>query len=144
MSLHQLLMQTHHVAAQWESSALSPFLPGWVIFFSASNGKRRAHIVCGRGQSFDEAWQNGVLALQHLRGIVDAEIIWLRVDIVERVEKRRWGKLQEKLTATKRNYFRFGLSFDPCLIMPSWNKKLPPTPCCMTGRKMSRRPIVKT
>lgn len=113
MSLHQLLMQTHHVAAQWESSALSPLLPGWVIFFSASNGKRRAHIVCGRGQSFDEAWQNGVLALHHLRGIVDAEIIWLRVDIVERVEKRRWGKLQEKLTATKRNYFRFGLSFDP-------------------------------
>lgn len=113
MALLQLLAHIHSAATQWDISALSAPFPGGVIFFSASDGKSRAHIACGRGQRFDDAWNNGILALQNLRGIQDADIIWLRVDIVERVEKLAWGKLCEKLSATKRNYFRYGLSFDP-------------------------------
>lgn len=113
MPLHHLLAQMHSAAAPLDLSPLSSPFPGWVIFLSASDGKSRAHIACGRGQRFTDAWNNGVLALQSLPGINETEIIWLRVDIVERVEKLAWKTLQEKLSATKRNYFRFGLSFDP-------------------------------
>ncbi|APG17369.1 Mur ligase [Kosakonia radicincitans] len=113
MSLHQLLTHMQPAAEQLDISTPSSSSPGWVIFFSASDGKSRAQVVCGRGQRFDEAWQNGAAALQHSCGIREADMIWLRVDIVEQVEKLRWEKLQEKLAATKRNYFRWGLSFDP-------------------------------
>ncbi|MGP3591324.1 hypothetical protein [Vagococcus sp. WN89Y] len=113
MSLRQLLAQIRPAVEQMDISALSAHLPGWVIFFSASDGKSRAHITHGRGINFDEAWQKGSQALQNLPSVSSAEIIWLRVDVVDRVELLSWGALLEKLAVTKRNYFRYGLSFDP-------------------------------
>ncbi|BDH47483.1 glycosyl transferase [Salmonella enterica subsp. enterica serovar Choleraesuis] len=81
--------------------------PEWVLFISAGNPDSRAEVSCGRGDSFANAWQAALagLTLSHPR--------WLRVDVVERVEALRWGKLREKFSRTKRSYFRFGLSFDP-------------------------------
>lgn len=113
MSLRQLLAHIRPAVEQMDISALSAHLPGWVIFFSASDGKNRAHITHGRGVSFDEAWENGIQALDNLPALAQADIIWLRIDVVDSVEMLSWGALSEKLAATKRNYFRYGLSFDP-------------------------------
>lgn len=113
MSLRQLLMHIRPAAEQLDISALSAQLPGWIVFFSASDGNSRAHITHGRGVSFDEAWQKGAQTLQNLPALAAENVIWLRVDIVDRVEMLSWGALTDKLAATKRNYFRYGLSFDP-------------------------------
>lgn len=113
MSLRQLLVHIRPAVEQMDISPLSAHLPGWVIFFNACDGKNRAHIAHGCGVTFDEAWGKGTDALQKLPKLAQAEIIWLRIDVVDRVEMLSWGALTKKLSSTKRNYFRYGLSFDP-------------------------------
>lgn len=44
--------------------------------------------------------------------------VGLRVDLVDKIQTLRWDALQEKLGKTKRNYFRFGLSFTPDFKQP--------------------------
>ncbi|MTD37170.1 glycosyltransferase [Erwinia sp. CPCC 100877] len=85
---------------------------GWTLFFSLGSPESRAQVVTARGRSFPEAWLSGAQALQKQRRKSQEEPCWLRVEVVNRAEALNWGQLKEKLACTKRNYFRFGLSFD--------------------------------
>ncbi|MEO3992051.1 glycosyltransferase family 2 protein [Pseudocitrobacter cyperus] len=89
----------------------TPF-PEYVLFFSICNGLERASTLCVQGQTLDKAWLKGILALREWQETQTREPIWLRVDAVDKIETLNWETLQEKLSRTKRNYFRFGLSFD--------------------------------
>ena len=111
MSLSDLLEQAR-VAIEPCANALPAPFPAYVLFFSASTGKDRADIHCARGATFAEAWLDGAAALQRLRQKNDRQYLWLRIDTVNKTEALRWDVLKEKLSKTKRNYFRFGLSFD--------------------------------
>lgn len=90
----------------------APF-PGYILFLSASNGQQRAYTTYACGQTLDQAWQTAAEALQRWERQQTQPIIWLRADLVNKIQTLRWDALQEKLGKTKRNYFRFGLSFSP-------------------------------
>lgn len=111
MSLSHLLAQTRPLVEQFNIAADTSHVPGCVLFFSVSNGQERAHIEQARGDTLDNAWIAGAKALQRWAQKQTTQPCWLRVDVVNHVEALRWDALQNKLRKTKRNYFRFGLSF---------------------------------
>ncbi|MBW9460679.1 Mur ligase [Kluyvera sp. EC_51] len=118
MSLSRLLtyvrpeLDAFHAAAQ-----PSPF-PGYILFLSASNGEERAYTAYACGHSLDEAWLRAVDNLQRWENQQSRPAIWLRADLVNKIQTLRWDELQDKLSKTKRNYFRFGLSFTPDFTQP--------------------------
>lgn len=113
MSLSHLLAQTRPMVEQFNIDALTSPSPNYVIFFSVSTGQERAHTELAGGKTLDDAWLAGARALQRWSKKEAKAPIWMRVDVVNHVEALRWDALQSKLRKTKRNYFRFGLSFTP-------------------------------
>ncbi len=86
--------------------------PNFVLFFSASDGNSRATVVHAVAESFDTAWQQGQAALRSSFEKRGSHPRWTRVDWVEKVTPSNWRDLRALLSATKRNYFRFGVALD--------------------------------
>lgn len=112
MPLNQLISQARNELDRLDVPAHPAPFPEYVLFLSVCNGKERAHTVCVQADSLDKAWLKGILALQDWQDTQAIAPVWLRVDIVDKIETLSWEALQAKLSNTKRNYFRFGLSFD--------------------------------
>ncbi|HEM8563220.1 TPA: glycosyltransferase [Citrobacter farmeri] len=113
MSISHLLAQTRPMIEQFNIDVLTSPSPKYVIFFSVSTGQERAHTELSCGNTLDDAWLVGAQALQRWCKKEANAPAWIRVDIVNHAEALRWDNLQSKLRKTKRNYFRFGLSFTP-------------------------------
>lgn len=113
MSLSHLLAQTWPMVEQLSPNALASPFPHYVIFFSVSTGHERAYTEQVSGDTLAEIWLKGSQSLQRWREQQLNDVCWLRIDIVKNIEELPWGTLQSKLRTTKRNYFRFGLSFSP-------------------------------
>lgn len=88
-------------------------LPQVALFFSVSDGDRRARVVNVSGPSLDAAWQQGVSQLLSIMGAENIQGRWVRVDWVEIAETTTWARLRSLLGKVKRNYFRFGIALDP-------------------------------
>ncbi|ADG16478.1 Mur ligase middle domain protein [Paraburkholderia atlantica] len=95
--------QVNPLAAPW---------PCFVLFFSWSDGQRRADVVSATALTFAEAWDVGMERAKQTAGATGVAVQWLRVDWVENVEGTTWEALRGRLEQTKRNYFRCGLSLD--------------------------------
>jgi len=80
-----------------------------VLFFSFTDGTRRAATVTASGDTAEEAWQAGVERIV----ASGAAVRWLRLDWVDAVERRTWSELKAALRTIKRNYFRLGIALDP-------------------------------
>lgn len=80
-----------------------------ILFFSFTDGHRRARTLTATGRTAEEAWDVGTR--QALAQRADAR--WVRVDWVDAVERRTWAELKAALRNIKRNYFRLGISLDP-------------------------------
>lgn len=84
-----------------------------VVFFSVTDGRRRARTVHGRGNSLADAWQAAMIALVnsgapwHLAGVTR-----LRVDFMVNVRWMTWGERLGELQQTRRNYVEEGLALD--------------------------------
>jgi len=112
MSLSHLLAQTRPAVEQLTLDALASPFPHYVIFFSLSTGQERAYTEQVSGDTLDEVWLTASQSLQRWCEQEAKAPCWLRVDVVNHIEQLRWDNLQSKLRTTKRNYFRFGLSFN--------------------------------
>ncbi|WP_233851065.1 Mur ligase family protein [Paraburkholderia sp. HD33-4] len=95
--------QVNRLAAPW---------PSFVVFFSWSDGQRRADVVSATAPTFAQAWDAGMERAAQAAGAAAVDVQWLRVDWVEKVEGMTWKSLRDRLEQTKRNYFRCGLSLD--------------------------------
>ena len=109
--LGSLLAQAKNPLSTIECHPHSPHFPTCILFFSVSDGQHKAHTECVQGHSFNEAWEMGEQALRRWQKTQRQPTVWLRIDLVEGIQTLRWDALVEKLSKTKRNYFRFGLSF---------------------------------
>ena len=89
MPLSQLLAQIRPAMELLDVAPKPPICPAWAIFFSASDGQSRAHVVQGCGDTFDHAWQQGVQALLQWQQKSGTEVCWLRVDLVDQVQALR-------------------------------------------------------
>ncbi|RXZ64668.1 glutamate ligase [Pelagerythrobacter rhizovicinus] len=80
-----------------------------VLFFSFTDGTRRAVTVTASGSTAEEAWEAGTERI----AASGAAGRWLRLDWADAVERRTWSELKAALRTIKRNYFRLGISLDP-------------------------------
>lgn len=83
-------------------------LPGFVLFLSVTDGTSRAKTTTYSAADADSCWR---MALPDLEAALVRED-WVRLDWVRAVEKTDWRGLRERLTVTKRNYFRLGIALD--------------------------------
>lgn len=118
MSLSQLLAHVRPGLDTLNAAAQPAPFPAYILFLSACSGQERAYTAYACGSTLEEAWQCAVDDLQRWEQQQSAPLIWLRADLVDKIQTLRWDALQEKLEKTKRNYFRFGLSFTPDFQRP--------------------------
>lgn len=118
MSLSQLLAHVRPGLDTLNAAAQPAPFPAYILFLSACSGQVRAYTAYACGSTLEEAWQCAVDDLQRWEQQKSAPLIWLRADLVDKIQTLRWDALQEKLEKTKRNYFRFGLSFTPDFQRP--------------------------
>lgn len=118
MSLSQLLAHVRPGLDTLNAAAQPAPFPAYILFLSACSGQERAYTAYACGSTLEEAWQCAVDDLQRWEQQKSAPLIWLRADLVDKIQTLRWDALQEKLEKTKRNYFRFGLSFTPDFQRP--------------------------
>lgn len=94
-----------------EKAILADDYSAYIMFFVISDGKSRAHVEVVQGEAWDSCWKEALGKLTKWRIKNHYRPIWLRVEVVREIEALTWAELQQKLAKTKRNYFRFGLSF---------------------------------
>lgn len=80
----------------------------FVLFFSFTDGKKRADVVTCTGSTAEEAWALGAKKVA-ARG---TDVKWLRLDWVDAAERANWQMLRRQFGTIKRNYFRLGISLD--------------------------------
>ena len=118
MSLSHLLAHVRPKLEALNAAAQPSPFPGYILFLSASNGQSRCYTAYASAESLEEAWQRAEDDLQRWAQQQPHQPIWLRADLVDKIQTLRWDALQEKLGKTKRNYFRFGLSLTPDFQRP--------------------------
>ncbi|MCA0901192.1 CapA family protein [Microbulbifer agarilyticus] len=92
--------------------ALKHLQPPYTLFFSVSDGSKRARVCHARGNDLNTLWLK--LAAQSRKQLASAKMDgrWLRIDWVTDAEYMDWGSLHREFKNTKRGYFRYGLALD--------------------------------
>lgn len=85
--------------------------PPVILFFAISDSQERANVEIATGKDFEDAWRQGVDALNRWRRKNWLKPVWLRVEIVRMIEALEWSDFQKRLSRTKRSYFRYGIAF---------------------------------
>lgn len=87
-------------------------VPSFILFASVSDGKRKASTFSVRAGSFKDCWSALKERVRQEISKAGGGLHWLRIDWVDTVEEMSWGELNRRLSATKRNYYRYGISLD--------------------------------
>ncbi len=110
--LSGMLAQARPLVLAQCTELAAPF-PRFCLFFSFTDGRRRAYVVHVTGDHFETVWQQGAALVSDRAGTAATRAGgWLRVDWVDEVETTDWARLNATLADTKRNYFRYGIAFD--------------------------------
>lgn len=81
-----------------------------IVFFSFTDGTRRATVVHFSGDDINAIWRK--FADWRKRSGYSRKVRWLRIDWVISQRLMTWKDCQEEMGRTKRNYFRYGIALD--------------------------------
>ena len=84
----------------------------YVVFISASDGKSRAYVSKGIGNSIETSWKNAVDLLMKKIKIAGIEPIWFNAELVQSIKKYNYPEFIQHITDTRTHFFREGISFD--------------------------------
>jgi hypothetical protein len=94
------------------------------MFVSYTDAATRAQVFHLTGTDLDTLWAQLLNELKRRTRTNCKNIAWLRLDWVNHIEAHTWAELNEILAATKRNYFRRGISLDPEFKYPFLEQEL--------------------
>lgn len=80
------------------------------LFFSFTDGMKRANVVHFSGKDVDDIWRKLADWRRKLKNSI--QVRWLRVDWVTHRYEMQWARCLEEIQRLKRNYFRYGISLD--------------------------------
>lgn len=84
-----------------------------IIFMSVGNKKERATVFTGTGNHIDSSWKNtSDKAIKYIKKR-NLEPEWIKLDIITHCEVVSIENFITKISKTKENYFRYGISLDP-------------------------------
>lgn len=84
----------------------------YIIFISFSDGKSRAQVCKGIGNSLDTSWKNAVNLMGKAMKELQLDPIWIKADIVKDIKEYTRDTFNEYLSHLKPNFLREGISFD--------------------------------
>lgn len=84
----------------------------YVVFLSVSDGKSRATVCKGIGNSINTSWNNTIDILNKRIKELRLEPIWIKADIVNEIQRFTYEAFIEHISLIKTNYFRDGITFD--------------------------------
>lgn len=83
-----------------------------VVFISICNAKERARVFSGTDKKLSDAWKKADNKVQQFLKNNDYDVVWVKVDIIYTSLNITSKELSQKLTASRDEFFRYGISFD--------------------------------
>lgn len=84
----------------------------FAVFFSVSDGKTKARVVSGVGQSMAEAWLAAESALSALGQREEYRVVWIKADVVNHMEQVAAEDLPKHIEPCRENGFTYGIAMD--------------------------------
>lgn len=101
------------VQQSWEAPNSPPARDaGYVVFFSISDGAKKASVRSAQGRTLEDAWWKAAENAYDVLGDNQKEPIWVKVDIVDSCEVLTGSQLVQELRQCADCSYRKGLSFD--------------------------------
>lgn len=97
----------------WEDPGVPPAGDaGYAVFFSVSDGTKKASVRSARGRTLEEAWERAAGKANELIPEVQDKPSWVKVDIVDSIEILTGNQVINELMYSADCSYRKGLSFD--------------------------------
>ncbi len=106
---HVQMKQLHQLIQEKEAPSQSA---DTILFLSIAFKSERATVLVEKNTTFQDAWDEIYHKGQAYVQAKSMEKPLLKVDIVRNIKKENDAEFAEKITKTKKNYFRYGISFD--------------------------------
>lgn len=86
--------------------------PKFIVFLSFSDGKSRAYVCNGVGNSIESSWKNAVDSMKKKVKKLNLEPIWIKADLVKDIKEYSFAAFINYISNIKNNYFREGIALD--------------------------------
>lgn len=93
-----------------ETAEFNPKLK--IVFLSFSDGKSKAYVVKGRGNTWEESWLEAKANFNVKTENLNIVPIWLKLDWVTEVYEHAYPDFLNYISSVKSNYLREGISLD--------------------------------
>lgn len=86
--------------------------PKFIIFLSFSDGKSRAYVCKGSGNSVESSWQNAVDSMNSRLKKLKTAPLWIKADLVKDIKGYSFEGFMSHVSKIRTNYFREGIALD--------------------------------